>query len=565
MNKNIFSGKQWIVLIQALPRRERFFAWGLIAVSAVGLFAWLIAVYISATMPIPKAGGKYIEGIVGQPAYINPLLSQTSESDADLSALVYAGLFVHDALGQPMPRLAESFSISPDGKEYTVKLRENIRFQDSMLMTVDDVIFTLQAIQDPAYRSPLRQNWQGVEISSPDERTIVFSLKKAYFGFLENLTVGILPKHIWQSIPPEKFALAESNLMPIGAGPYQFSDLKKDAEGNILWYELKANETYFSGRPYIDTFNFRFYPDEDSLFVAYKQGEVMGMASIRSAHIDEVLQKKSTHLHEMNLPRAFSVFFNTSKNAAVAFSEVREALSLATDRTAIVRDTLSGRGIVATTPFLPFMNGYHAEVASRNFDPEQAKALLDEKGWKQGDDGVRERQGTRLEFELLVPEWPELERTASQLQGMWEGIGAKVTITTQNIATLQQDRIRPREYHALLFGQASLADPDPYSFWHSKEREDPGLNLSSLDEQAVDDILLSVREITDPEERSEKYALFQKIFLEKNPAIFLYSPSYLYVTTDRIRGITVETIDMPSDRFGLVNEWYLNTKRVWKK
>jgi peptide/nickel transport system substrate-binding protein len=564
MNKNIFLEKKWIVLIQALPRRERFFAWGLIVVSAVGLLAWLIALYISATMPIPKAGGKYIEGIVGQPAYINPLLSQTSESDADLSALVYAGLFVHDASGQPMPRLAESFALSSDGKEYTVKLRENIRFQDGTPMTVDDVIFTLQAIQDPAYRSPLRQNWQGVEISSPDERTIVFSLKKAYFGFLENLTVGILPKHIWQSIPPEKFALAESNLMPIGAGPYQFSDLKKDAEGNILWYELKANETYFSGRPYIDTFNFRFYPDEDSLFLAYKQGEVMGMASIRAAHIDEVLQKKSTRLHELHLPRAFSVFFNTSKSAAVAFSEVREALSLATDRSAIVRDTLSGRGIVATTPFLPFMNGYDAEISTRNFDMERAKSLLDEKGWKQGDDGVRERQGTRLEFELLVPEWPELERTASQLQGMWEGIGAKVTITTQNIATLQQDRIRPREYHALLFGQASLADPDPYSFWHSKEREDPGLNLSSLDEQAVDDILLQAREITSSEERAGKYADFQRIFLEKNPAIFLYSPSYLYVTTDRIQGIRVETIDMPSDRFGLVSEWYLNTKRVWK-
>jgi peptide/nickel transport system substrate-binding protein len=140
-----------------------------------------------------------------------------------------------------------------------------------------------------------------------------------------------------------------------------------------------------------------------------------------------------------------------------------------------------------------------------------------------------------------------------------------VHITTQDIATLQQDRIRPREYDALLFGQASLADPDPYSFWHSKEREDPGLNLSSLNEQAVDDALLSARELMNPDERSEKYAVFQKIFLEQNPAIFLYSPTYLYVTTDRLMGITAETIDIPSDRFGSVNEWYLNTKRVWKK
>lgn len=565
MNISTLWKKNWILLISALPPRERYFAWGLMVIAGIGCIAWLVMLYLSSTMPIAKTGGKYVEGIVGQPAYINPLLSQTSEADADLSALVYAGLFVHDAESNPIPRLAESYLVSDDGKTYTVKLRPNILFQDGTPLTADDVVFTLRAIQDPAYRSPLRQNWQGVDISSPDDETIVFSLKKSYFGFLENLTVGILPKHIWQSIAPEKFALAENNLMPIGAGPYQFSDLKKDAEGNILWYELKANPTYVLGRPYIDTFNFRFYPDEDGLFAAYKQGEVFGMASVRSSRVEELLVKKSTSVHELQLPRAFSVFFNTSKNVAIAYDEVRAALSLATDRAAIVHETLADRGIVATTPFLPFMRGYDAGIETLSFDLERSNALLDEKGWKMGDDGVRSKQGARLEFELLVPEWPELEKTASELQIMWAKIGAKVDITTQDIATLQQDRIRPREYDALLFGQASLADPDPYSFWHSKERDDPGLNLSSLNEQSVDDALLQARELTNPDDRSAKYSIFQKVFLEQNPAIVLYSPTYLYVTTDRLHGITVHTIDIPSDRFGLVNEWYLNTKRVWKK
>jgi peptide/nickel transport system substrate-binding protein len=562
---NAFFGRKWIVLIQALPRRERFFVWGLIGVFSIGLVVWMVALYLSSTMPIPKAGGKYVEGIVGQPAYINPLLSQTSEADADLSALVYDGLFVHDVNGQPVPRLAESFSVSPDGKEYTVKLRENVQFQDGTPFSAEDVLFTLHAIQDPAYRSPLRQNWLGVDMTAPDDHTVVFSLKKSYFGFLENLTVGILPKHVWQSILPEKFALAESNLMPVGEGPYQFSDLKKDAEGNILWYELKANETYFEGRPYIDTINFRFYPDEDALITAYKQGEVMGMASIRSARMEELSQKKSTSLHSMNLPRAFSVFFNTTKNAAVAFDEVREALALATDREMLVRDVLSGRGVVATTPFLPFMRGYDGAIAAQRFDLDRANALLDENGWKRGDDGIRVKKDIRLEFTLLVPEWSELKKTADELQSMWEKVGAQVTVTPQDIATLQQNRIRPREYDALLFGQASLADPDPYSFWHSKEREDPGLNLSSLNEQAVDDDLLQAREILDPAARSERYADFQTVFLKENPAIFLYSPAYLYVTTDRLQGIAVQTIDIPSDRFARVHEWYLNTKRVWKK
>ena len=554
-----------MLVIQALPRRERFFALGLLSLAIIGFFAWLVLLYFSSTVSVPKAGGKYVEGIVGQPAYVNPLLSQTSEADADLSALVYAGLFVHDAESNLIPRLAESFSVSDDGKEYTVWLRENLKFQDGAALTADDVIFTLHAIQDPAYRSPLRQNWQGVEISSPDDRTVVFSLKKSYFGFLENLTVGILPKHIWQSISPEKFALAENNLMPIGAGPYRFSDLKKDAEGNILWYELKANPAYAAGRPHIDTITFRFYPDEDALFAAYKQGEVLGMASIRAGRIGELLEKKSTSVHAFQLPRTYSVFFNTTRNVAIAFDEVRRALSLATDRESILRETLSGHGITAATPFLPFMRGFDSNLSLPSSDLDQANVLLDENGWKMGEDGVRSKKDIRLEFELLVPRWPELEKTAGELQEMWAKAGARVNITTQDIATLQQDRIRPREYDALLFGQASLADPDPYSFWHSKEREDPGLNLSSLNEQAVDEALIQAREIMNPDERSEKYALFQKVFLEQNPAIVLYSPAYLSVTTDRLRGITARTIDIPSDRFALVNEWYLNTKRVWKK
>lgn len=560
-----FWKKNWILVIAALPRRERLFAWGLLSLAIIGFFVWLVLLYFSSTVSIPKAGGKYVEGIVGQPAYINPLLSQTSEADADLSALVYAGLFVHDGESYPVPRLAESFSVSDDGKEYIVTLRENIRFQDGSSLTAEDVVFTMRAIQDPAYRSPLRQNLQGVEIASPDDRTVVFSLKKSYFGFLENLTVGILPKHIWQSIPPEKFALAENNLMPIGAGPYLFSDLKKDAEGNILWYELKANPTYILGRPYIDTITFRFYPDEDTLFTAYKQGEVLGMASIRSSSIGELAEKKSGSVHAFQLPRAYAVFFNTTRSVAIAFDEVRNALSLSTDREAIVQETLSGRGVVAVTPFLPFMRGFDPNLSLPAFDPDQANALLDENGWKVGEDGVRSKKDVRLEFELLVPRWPELEKTAILLQEMWAKIGARVSITTQDIATLQQDRIRPREYDALLFGQASLADPDPYSFWHSKEREDPGLNLSSFNEQAVDDALVQSRELMNPDERNEKYAVFQKVFLEQNPALFLYSPTYLSVSTDRLRGITTRTIDTPSDRFGSAHEWYLHTKRVWRK
>lgn len=561
---NIFRKRQWLALFRVLQIRDRILVLTFACIGLGALLFWLGALYVASTKVVPDYGGEYTEGIVSQPRYVNPILSQTSEADADISELVYSGLFGYDVDGKLEKRLIEDYAISENGQEYTLTLKQGVKWHDGEEVTADDVLFTIQAIQDPAYKSPLRANWLSVEAATVDRFTLTLTLKKTYFGFLESLTVGILPKHIWENITPENFLLADYNLAPIGSGPYRFYDSGKDSNGNMLSYELRAFEGYFSGKPYIEKVSFHFYPDEQSLLDAYSRKEVMGINSITPENLALLQERKSTRVYEIAIPRIFAVFFNITKSAALAHDEVRSALSFATDREAIIREVLLGKGQPAETALLPFMNGYAADVAVSRYDIGKANELLDQNNWKRGEDGIRAKNGTVLEFALLVPDWPELVRTAEMLRTQWGEVGVRVSVTALSAADLQQSAVRPREYQALLFGEAAMLDSDPYSFWHSSQKHDPGLNLSVFDNKDVDDILISLRETLDAGKRSEYSRSFQEILARENPAVFLYSPTYLYVVNSALKGIEVKNINAPVHRLSTIKDWYIETKRIKK-
>jgi len=554
----------WARLFQALKTRDKIIVSFFAVAGMVALFFWLGALYIVSTKAVPKAGGEYTEGVAGQPRYVNPILSQTSEADADLVELIYSGLFSYDASGNLVKRLATEYSISEDGKTYTVMLRPGTKWHDGEELTADDVLYTVQAIQNPAYKSPLRSGWQSVDVAVIDRYTVTFSLQKPYFGFLENLTVGILPKHIWENIAPENFFLADYNLAPIGSGPYSFFKSEKDSSGNMLSYELRVWNDYFDGTPFISKVIFHFYPDETALIDAYNRKEVLGIDSVMPENLSKLEERKSTHIYAINIPRIFAVFFNVTKNVPLASGEVREALNYATDRDAIIREVLFDKGQPALGAFLPFMTGYDASVTMPSFDKNKAEEILDAHGWVRGSDGVRAKGSVVLEMTLTVPDWPELSHTADLLKIQWEQIGARITVNVVGASDLQQNIIRPREYQALLFGEAAMLDPDPYSCWHSSQKRDPGLNLALFDNKSADDILASLREELDQEKQKEKYRAFQEILTKENPAVFLYTPTYSYVVSSVVKGIDIQNIDTAHSRLSNIKDWYIDTKRVKK-
>jgi len=528
------------------------------------IFGWGQFYYFSKTEEKPDFGGEYIEGIIGQPSHINPILSQSNETDEDLVQLIYSGLFKYDEKGNLKNDLAESYEISDDKTTYTVKLKRNIIWHDNQPLTANDVIFTLNLISDPAYKSPLRSSWKKIEFQQLDDFSLQFKINEPYAGFLHSLTFKILPKHIWESVSPENFSLSPLNLETIGSGPYKYNTIQKDSKGNILTYKLLANPFYFEGKPYISKITFNFYTDEDSTLDALNRKEIMGINSLSSQKIGAIKSQKNISVYKVNLPRYLAVFFNQNKSVPLANDEVRKALNLATNREEILGRVLDNNGHPVYSPFLEGTLGYSNELGEKEFNPEKANNLLEEKGWKKNDSGIRSKDGTDLKINLVTTDWEELKKTSEILKSQWEKIGAEVNIQSFSISDIQQNYIRPREYEAFLFGQINGADPDPYSFWHSDQKNDPGLNLSRFGDAETDKIIEQARVEFDEEKRTQAYIDFQKKLFEEMPAVFLYSPDYIYPVSNSIKNVNLVFMLNPSQRFSDINLWYIKTKRVKK-
>jgi peptide/nickel transport system substrate-binding protein len=544
--------------------KEKLAFFSLLLIFVGSFLSWGLFYYYSKTKAVPTYGGEYIEGIVGQPLHLNPLLSGSNQTDADISRLVYSGLFKYDGQGNLVPDLAESYDLSDDKTTYTVHLKKNILWHDGETLDSSDVAFTVNLLADPAYKSTLRSNWQGIDTQIIDNSTIQFKIPAPYVGFLNNLTFGVLPKHIWESITPDNFSLSSLNLEPIGSGPYKYDSIQKDSKGNIISYKLISNPSYFDGKPFISKVTFNFYADDDSALGALNRKEIMGLNSLTAQKISAIKNQKSVAVNKFQIPRYFGVFFNQTKSIPLANDEVRTALDLATNRQEIIGKVLSGNGQPAFSPFLPGMVGYSTDIGVRDFNLDQANQLLDQKGWTKGQDGFRAKNNVALTINIVTTDWEELAQTADILKSQWEKVGAKVTVSSYSISDIQQNYIRPREYEALLFGQVVGADPDPYSFWHSNQKKDPGLNLSLYGDSNIDKLIEQGRTEFDLGKRAQDYIDFQKALVKEVPAVFLYSPEYIYPIGKNVQGINIETLISPSDRFADINHWYIKTKRVRK-
>ncbi len=520
--------------------------------------------YYHFTVAQPAPGGSLTEGIVGEPRLINPLLSQVNDADRDLTALIYSGLLKYGEDGSLVPDLAKSYDISSDGLTYTVYLKKNAQWHDGIPVTADDIIFTVQTAQNPDYGSIRRINWQGVEVDKIDDHTLMFKLKNRYAQFLNNLTMGILPKHLWQDVKPISFTLHDLNLKPIGSGPYQFKKFKRSTLGSIESYTLAANEQFYDGRPYIDTLELKFYPSEDTMIDAYNHNDVENLGYISAENINKIKFKQRLVVEQMKLPRYFATFFNQTQSAILSDRNVRLALARSTNRQVFIDHILNGNGVAVHSPLIDGILDIATHIPDDSFNLAAARDILKTAGWGNPDkDGILNKDKTRLALKITTSTWPELVEVATMIQAQWRAAGIDATVETLPVAQLQQV-IHDRSYEVLLFGEILTIDPDPFTLWHSSQKRDPGINLALYDNKAADKLLEDARTTISPVERAKKYDDFQQLVTKDIPALFLYSPYYLYPHSRTIQGFTTKIISMPSDRFANITHWYINTKRVWR-
>ncbi len=508
---------------------------------------------------MPAEGGQYTEGLVGQPIALNPLMGGSNETDKDLIELLFADLIT----------LSEKYEVSADGKTWTIDLKPDLVWSDGQPLNADDVVFTLETIQAPETASPLAASWQGVAIERISERSVAISTKTPYVFFLDNLkNFKIAPRHIFQSIPPQNLRLSNYNLEPVASGPYQFVTYEKEKDGFITGYSFTSNPHYAGTRALIPKFNIAFFKNYKEAIVAFNQKAIDGLGGFDPANIDDL---KITHrVLEINVPRYYAIFLNQSANAALKESAVRTALDIATPKRAIIDSIFGSRALLTSGPILPYIEGYDATVYTtpENGSSTNAVTLLDQAGWKLNAENVREKVSgkttMKLEFEMTVPDIEFLVATAKMIQEAWAPFGVKLTLNVLPPSELNSTLIKTRNYQMVLFGNILRGNPDIFSFWHSSQRFSPGLNLSLYENASVDKLLESVRHEFDVIKRNDALSKIQAAIYKDHPAIFLFSPTYLYATTKDLGGFEEKFITTTSYRFSNVNQWYLETSRVFK-
>lgn len=564
-------------IIRAFSYKERLLFALCFFVFIITAILLIINIFFDKTRPIPIVGGEYREGVVGQPIFINPVLARFNTAD---SALV-------NILFKNVPSLSENIKVDESGKVWTVRILEGVKWHDGQDITSDDIIFTIQAIQDPNSNSPLSPFWQGVVPQRISERELKLTLPRPYFFFKETLTnLRPIPKHIFAQIPTANFRLSSYNLAPIGSGLFRYDHFDKRGDGFITAYYLVRASNAKDKPPFLENITFKFYSKEEDAIFAFNANEIDGLSLVDNRNLSKI--KIKHQLSNIRLPRYYVVFLNQYTNPVLKDKNVRLALNLSVSRLEMINKIFGGYGIDVKNLILPGMSGYMAllETATssdNNYDfaPQRAIDLLIDSGWQKNQDGVWEKivpldknsiskeqkkSSLFLKFRLAVPDIPPLVDMAYYLKDSWSKIGINVEVAIFSISQLENEIIKTRDYEMLLLGHVFNNNEDLLPFWHSTERFYPGLNLALYENKKVDVLLESMRGALD-------YNIFEQSLLKLNneilsdiPAVFLVSPDYLYITRTKLKGLELDKkfIASPGERFQNIENWHIKTARVFK-
>lgn len=555
-----FSKKEWLV----------FF--GFLIILIVSTLSILQGINKYFLVSVPMEGGSISEGIIGTPRFINPLLANSS-TDTDLVSIIYSGLMRKNEDGAFFPDLAEKYEMSKDGLTYIFTLKDKIYFHDGKPVTVDDVIFTINQARDPIIKSTHKNDWDSINVEKVDEKTIKFSLKQPHASFLEHTTMGVMPAHIWSGSPIE---LNNANINPVGSGPYFISGINKQSSGIINYYELSRFDDFILGEPYIKKINLRFYQNENDLIKGLLNKEVEQISSITPENA-EILKEKKYNLESSTLPRIFGLFLNQNQNQIFTDKNIVKAIDLAIDKERIIREVLYQYGVVIDNPIPPNLTSSKEQNSKNNLSQKEriaeAEEILAKDGWKKNASGFLEKITTDknkkkttvvLKFSISTGNASELAKTAELIKQDLEALGMQIDVKTFEIGNLNQSVIRPRNYDVLLFGQIINRESDLFAFWHSSQRKDPGLNVAMYTNAKVDKILEDAFITIDEQSRIKKYTEFENEIKKDMPAVFLYSPNFIYVVSKDLGGLSIDHIISPADRFLNIYSWYTKTENVWK-
>jgi peptide/nickel transport system substrate-binding protein len=508
---------------------------------------------------VPRPGGAYIEGVVGQLGSLNPLFGEATAGSNDLDALLYEPLVRVLPTGVVQGRLAAHWDVTPDGRTYTFTLRSNAQWSDGTAVTPDDVVFTVRTVQDPQFPGALlNQSWKDIIATAIDNSHVRFALPGHNAGFLANLELlDIVPSHILAGKSIAELASAAPNLKPVGTGPFRMVANLGDR------IQLERNPFAWR-RPWIDTVTIRSFPSQAAALDALDRGQIDALANLTPAGAAQERSNRQVAVLTAATYQYAELLFNL-KPEEPYFQDirVRQAVARAIDRGAIIKEVLGGQALPADGP-IPRAITWAYDSAAQQPAPDLAGAarLLDDAGWTLAN-GVRSKGTTSLSFELTVPsDVPPYQRVAQKVADQLAQVGIVAEVRPVTTASLIHDYLNPRVFDMTLTAFDNGPDPDVYTFWHSSQAHPGGFNFAGMKKNVfIDGDLEDGRNTLDLTARAKAYATFQEDFARELPAVFLYSPRYVMAVARRIHGVKLDSAIEPAGRYDYINDWYVEVGR----
>jgi peptide/nickel transport system substrate-binding protein len=547
----------------------RRIGWQVLLVGIGFLITAAMLIYLAATYTTefrPAPGGTYVESVGGYPQSLNPLLSFYNDADSDVATLAFSGLTRMTMDGSVEPDLAQGWEIDPSGITYTFHLNTKARWHDDRYVTSDDVLFTVDLIQDPDYPGPqdLSKLWNAVQARKIDDYTVQFTLEEPYAAFMDYTTIGLLPAHLLQDIQASDLPNLDFNREPIGTGPFRLTEITRE-EGQITSVMLKRYPRYYGPSPYLENIVLRFYPTPRAAFEAYQDGLVEGVSRIPVEILTDAWQEEDLVFHTAPTSEMVMLYLNQLITDTLPFNDktVRQALLYGLDRQRLVDETLLGQAIIPETPLLPGTWAYSTQdVPTYDYDTEQAQALLTQAGWVRDTMtmSLHNAAGDPLHFTLIAANDSRDMAVAEAIANQWTRLGISVTVDGVPPLALS-GALESRSYQALLSHLVIPGDPDLYPLWHETQAF-AGQNYAGFRHRRISEVLEQARTTVDRGRRITLYREFQQLFMDEVPALPLYVPVYTYAIDRRVQGTQMAPLMHTGDRFRTVADWFVLQRRV---
>ncbi|MDZ7778631.1 MAG: ABC transporter substrate-binding protein [Gemmatimonadota bacterium] len=511
----------------------------------------------------PRYGGTVVTASIGElPDGMNSAVSSSYETRQHQEFVNLMPLIQYDEDIEPRPYLAESWEVSDDGTELTFHIRDDVFWHDGERTDAHDVAFTYRTVTNPETAFPNAAFWDyyvkgpdGVEVL--DDFTVRIHLEP-HAEFLDAwTTLGILPEHLLGDVPPAELRQHPYGTQcPVGNGPFVFeSHTQQDR------WVFEANPAFPSelgGRPYLDRYIHRVIPEQTTLLTELLTENVDIYFAVRPDQAERVIDAEHLELLSFTFRNYVFVAWN-ARRPQLSDRRVRQALTMGTNREEIVEAIQQGYGTVANSSVPPFHWAYDPEATvAFDYDPEGARALLEEAGWTDRDgDGVRENaDGVPLSISVKYNQGSQQRQDIAEImQAQLASIGVEIRPQVVEWGTLLQQINTPelRDFDGVVMGWVTEFKLDDTDLFHS-ERIDQPYAWSGTQNSEIDRLLDTLALTVDREEALPLWAEYQRVLGEEQPYTFFYFPDRLDGVNRRVRNVVMDQ----RGEWVSIRDWYID-------